>query len=233
MVDLFVIIWLISAICTGVYGFKWFKKRKEIGIKKEKNIFLVCLIISFISFVSIGIVAPPTESTNNDIVMKEKSSESIVNTNDNNIIEEKKFETISNNNDIINKEAISDTKSEEEKTIEEIAEELFVEENNIDEIKNIEQSKTETKKEDKTSPIVTNPDTNKEKEIKPTTTTQENNNNNNVKTSTYILNTNSKKFHKPNCSSVKKMSEKNKKTFTGTRDDVINQNYQPCKNCNP
>ncbi len=53
------------------------------------------------------------------------------------------------------------------------------------------------------------------------------------KTSTYILNTNTKKFHYPTCSSVKRMSEKNKRTFDGTRDEVISQGYDPCKNCNP
>ena len=50
---------------------------------------------------------------------------------------------------------------------------------------------------------------------------------------TYILNTNTKKFHYPSCSSVDQMSEKNKKTYTGSRDDVIAQGYDPCKRCNP
>lgn len=50
---------------------------------------------------------------------------------------------------------------------------------------------------------------------------------------TYILNTNTHKFHYPDCSSVKKMSEKNKQEFTGTRDEVINMGYDPCGNCNP
>ena len=40
---------------------------------------------------------------------------------------------------------------------------------------------------------------------------------------TYILNTNTKKFHYPSCSSVADMKEKNKKEFTGSRDDVISQ----------
>ena len=50
---------------------------------------------------------------------------------------------------------------------------------------------------------------------------------------TYILNTNSKKFHKPTCSGAKDISEKNKKTFTGSRADLINQGYKPCGNCKP
>jgi len=49
----------------------------------------------------------------------------------------------------------------------------------------------------------------------------------------YVLNTNSKKFHYTWCSSVKNMKDKNRKNFTGTRDEVINKGYQPCKICNP
>ena len=49
----------------------------------------------------------------------------------------------------------------------------------------------------------------------------------------YILNTNTKKFHYPNCSSVGQMAEKNKKAYTGNRDDIINMGYSPCKRCNP
>lgn len=50
---------------------------------------------------------------------------------------------------------------------------------------------------------------------------------------TYILNNNSKKFHDPDCDSVKKMKESNKETYTGSRDDLIKKGYTPCKNCNP
>lgn len=50
---------------------------------------------------------------------------------------------------------------------------------------------------------------------------------------TYILNTNTKKFHYPSCSSVKQISDKNKQTYTGSRDDLISQGYDPCKRCNP
>ena len=51
--------------------------------------------------------------------------------------------------------------------------------------------------------------------------------------STYILNVNTKKFHYPSCSSVKQMSDKNKQTYTGSRDDLISQGYDPCKIGNP
>ena len=49
----------------------------------------------------------------------------------------------------------------------------------------------------------------------------------------YILNTNTHKFHLPGCKSVKQMKQKNKKSYTGTREDIINMGYSPCKNCNP
>lgn len=54
---------------------------------------------------------------------------------------------------------------------------------------------------------------------------------NNVQT--YVLNTNTKKFHYPTCSSVSRMSEKNKQTVSESRDDIISQGYSPCGNCNP
>ncbi len=50
---------------------------------------------------------------------------------------------------------------------------------------------------------------------------------------TYILNTNTKKFHYPSCSSVDQMSEANKQEYTGSRDDVIAMGYDPCGRCNP
>ena len=50
---------------------------------------------------------------------------------------------------------------------------------------------------------------------------------------TYILNTNTKKFHYPNCSSVKDIKEKNRKEFFGTRDEAISAGYSPCGRCHP
>ena len=49
----------------------------------------------------------------------------------------------------------------------------------------------------------------------------------------YILNKNTDKFHYPWCHSVDQMKEKNKVYFNGTRQQVINKGYSPCKNCNP
>lgn len=49
----------------------------------------------------------------------------------------------------------------------------------------------------------------------------------------YVLNTNTHKFHVPTCNSVSQMKDKNKKFYTGNREDVMKQGYQPCKRCNP
>lgn len=49
----------------------------------------------------------------------------------------------------------------------------------------------------------------------------------------YVLNTNTKKFHHPDCSSAKRISDKNKKDFYGTRDELIAMGYDPCGNCDP
>lgn len=50
---------------------------------------------------------------------------------------------------------------------------------------------------------------------------------------TYVLNTNTRKFHLPNCPSVTDMKEKNREDFYGTRDEVIAAGYQPCGRCHP
>ena len=49
----------------------------------------------------------------------------------------------------------------------------------------------------------------------------------------YIINTNTGKFHHPTCRSIKRMKDKNKLEFTGTRDDVLARGYSPCMICNP
>ena len=63
--------------------------------------------------------------------------------------------------------------------------------------------------------------------------TEETSANNETAATTYILNTNTKKFHYTNCSSVKQMKDKNKRESTGSRDDVIAQGYEPCQRCRP
>lgn len=50
---------------------------------------------------------------------------------------------------------------------------------------------------------------------------------------TYVLNENTKKFHTPECSGVKDIKEENKKSFTGSRDELIQEGYSPCGRCKP
>lgn len=50
-------------------------------------------------------------------------------------------------------------------------------------------------------------------------------------TQTFIVNTNTKKFHKPECDSAKKMSSSNKKTYKGSRESLISNGYSPCQKC--
>lgn len=77
--------------------------------------------------------------------------------------------------------------------------------------------------------VVAEPDASKQEEI--------NNNKNDGGSSggesTYILNTNTRKFHNPNCSSVDQMKDSNKQEYTRNRNDLISQGYDPFKRCNP
>ena len=50
---------------------------------------------------------------------------------------------------------------------------------------------------------------------------------------TYILNKNTGKFHRPDCKSVQQMKAKNRMDVDWSRDKVIAEGYEPCKNCNP
>ena len=49
----------------------------------------------------------------------------------------------------------------------------------------------------------------------------------------YVLNTNSHKFHLPGCSSVDTISPKNRKDVNESREQIISEGYAPCKRCNP
>ena len=50
---------------------------------------------------------------------------------------------------------------------------------------------------------------------------------------TYIVNTNSGKFHLESCNGAKRIKEENRQEYTGTRQELIEDGYQPCKTCNP
>ena len=49
----------------------------------------------------------------------------------------------------------------------------------------------------------------------------------------YVLNTNSHKFHRPSCSSVDTISPKNRKDVNESREQIVSEGYAPCKRCNP
>lgn len=53
------------------------------------------------------------------------------------------------------------------------------------------------------------------------------------RTETYILNTNTKKIHREQCSSVPDIKEQNKKLYQGTIEELENEGYTRCKRCNP
>lgn len=49
----------------------------------------------------------------------------------------------------------------------------------------------------------------------------------------YVLNTNTHKFHVPGCASVETISPKNRKDVNESREQIISEGYAPCKRCNP
>lgn len=50
---------------------------------------------------------------------------------------------------------------------------------------------------------------------------------------TYVLNTSTMKFHKPDCSVVESMSQKNRIDYMGPRDELIQEGYSACGICKP
>ncbi len=49
----------------------------------------------------------------------------------------------------------------------------------------------------------------------------------------YVLNTNSKRFHLPECESVRDMKPSNRRDVTAARDELLEQGYIPCGRCKP
>lgn len=49
----------------------------------------------------------------------------------------------------------------------------------------------------------------------------------------YVLNTNTMKFHLPSCGSVGQMQEEHREDFLGEREDLLEKGYEPCGKCNP
>ena len=49
----------------------------------------------------------------------------------------------------------------------------------------------------------------------------------------YVVNTNTKKFHHPYCSSVNRINDENRWNYYGSRDELIDEGYEPCGKCDP
>lgn len=73
------------------------------------------------------------------------------------------------------------------------------------------------------------------KETDRITDSSENSNNESQQqtSTTYVLNTNTKKFHYSSCSSVKTISQKNYETSNSSREELIASGYEPCGKCHP
>lgn len=50
---------------------------------------------------------------------------------------------------------------------------------------------------------------------------------------TYVLNKNTCRFHDPDCASVDDIKEKNRGEFTGDRQQLLDEGYEPCGRCRP
>ncbi len=49
----------------------------------------------------------------------------------------------------------------------------------------------------------------------------------------YIINVNSRKFHKADCSGAEDIKEENKREYIGNRKELVKEGYEPCGRCNP
>ncbi len=49
----------------------------------------------------------------------------------------------------------------------------------------------------------------------------------------YILNTKSKRAHRPDCSGITSMKEENRLEYSGTLQELSEMGYEPCGTCKP
>lgn len=54
-----------------------------------------------------------------------------------------------------------------------------------------------------------------------------------IRRTNYVINTNTEKFHYTSCPSADDIKPSNRWDYAGTREEVINMGYVPCKRCNP
>lgn len=64
-------------------------------------------------------------------------------------------------------------------------------------------------------------------------TSDETKNSDSSKEQTFVVNTNTHKFHNPSCGSARDTKESNKETLKCLRQELIGQGYEPCQRCNP
>ena len=50
---------------------------------------------------------------------------------------------------------------------------------------------------------------------------------------TYVANKSSMKFHRPDCASVNDIAPYNILDWSGSKEELMNKGYEPCKRCNP
>ena len=81
-------------------------------------------------------------------------------------------------------------------------------------------SKAETTKKQTAAPVETT-----KKQVEETKTA--------VSYDTYAYSAKSDKFHYPSCRYAKQINSENYCEYTGTRQDMIDKGYQPCKSCSP
>ena len=62
---------------------------------------------------------------------------------------------------------------------------------------------------------------------------EENKDNTNKGDPDYILNTNSKKFHTPDCRYAENIKDENREEYYGSRQELIDNGYEACKTCKP
>lgn len=68
---------------------------------------------------------------------------------------------------------------------------------------------------------------------KPTTTKKPATSSDSIAITTYIVNTNSMKFHYPSCSSADDISAENRWETKDTRESLVSKGYSPCGRCKP
>lgn len=147
------------------------------------------------------------ENSDNEEISKEAEIESIdVNTNlseDIPVTNEPIIQNSYNANEIEPNEEVQDNLS---------VEEMVIEQNNYEEATTVTETYSEPVESYTTTQTTYSP---------------------NLSTSAYVLNTNTKKFHRSSCSSVKTIADHNREDSSEDRQEIINRGYDPCKRCNP